>query len=172
MRKEERWRKAQANKPNVILGIRPSDEAKWENCDLRKTLVDVDKLISTTELIPSTEPVGPVHLPPQMSFGIGEAEYKTLFKDLPMVSTLTTPLRGANLALEKKEELEAEARRRANAQTRELAKANAFAKLLDLRNANAGGIAYENRRRIIAAFSTPENPFDPGRSEVQGTFKL
>jgi hypothetical protein len=26
-------------------------------------------------------------------------------------------------------------------------------------------IAFENRRRIVIAFSTPENPFDPGRPE-------
>lgn len=47
--------------------------------------------------------------------------------------------------------------------------ANMFAKVLDLRNANAAGIAYENRRRIIYAFSTPKKPFDPGRAEVQGS---
>ncbi|KAH0591350.1 hypothetical protein H2248_001428 [Termitomyces sp. 'cryptogamus'] len=50
---------------------------------------------------------------------------------------------------------------------KEHGKANAFARVIDLRNANAAGIAYENRRRIIEAFSTPQNPFDPGRSEVQ-----
>ena len=50
----------------------------------------------------------------------------------------------------------------------ELRKANLLAKVLDLRNANAAGIAYENRLRIIEAFSTPQNPFDPGRTEVQG----
>lgn len=51
---------------------------------------------------------------------------------------------------------------------RQLQNANMFAKVLDLRNANAAGIAYENRRRIIHAFSGPENPFDTGRAEVQG----
>jgi len=45
--------------------------------------------------------------------------------------------------------------------------ANMFAKVLDLRNANAQGIAYVNRRRIIFAFSTPQNPYDTGRTEVQ-----
>lgn len=44
----------------------------------------------------------------------------------------------------------------------------AFAKVIDLVNANAKGITYENRRRIVLAFSGPENPFDPGRVEVQG----
>lgn len=50
----------------------------------------------------------------------------------------------------------------------ELRKANLLAQALDLRNANAAGVAYENRLRIIEAFSTPKNPFDPGRTEVQG----
>jgi len=57
----------------------------------------------------------------------------------------------------------------------ELHKANMFAKVLDLRNANAKGIAYVNRRRIIYAFSTPQNPFDTGRTEVQAallTYKI
>jgi len=51
--------------------------------------------------------------------------------------------------------------------SREKQKATTFAKVVDLRNADADGIAYENKRRIIVAFSTPENPFDPGRTEVQ-----
>ena len=51
-------------------------------------------------------------------------------------------------------------------------KANLLAKALDLRNANAAGIAFENRRRIIKAFSMPENPYDTGRTEVQGAYIL
>lgn len=41
-------------------------------------------------------------------------------------------------------------------------------RVLDLRNAGSGGLEFENRKRIIAAFSTPEKPHDPGRTEVQG----
>jgi len=48
----------------------------------------------------------------------------------------------------------------------------AFAKVIDLVNANAKGITYENRRRIVLEFSGPENPFDPGRVEVQGEVGL
>ncbi|KAI1790988.1 S15/NS1 RNA-binding domain-containing protein [Ganoderma leucocontextum] len=50
-----------------------------------------------------------------------------------------------------------------------------LARLADLRNANARGIAYENRRRIVAAFSEAENPTDTGRPEVQAalaTFRI
>jgi len=42
-----------------------------------------------------------------------------------------------------------------------------LARVISLKNANAKGIAFENRRRIIAAFSEPSNPHDPGRPEVQ-----
>jgi len=42
-----------------------------------------------------------------------------------------------------------------------------FAKLVDLRNANAKGIAFENRRRCVDAFSAPGKPNDTGRPEVQ-----
>lgn len=165
MKKEERWKKAQANRPSVVLGTRPGDEAKWENCDLAKVLVDMEELVSSTELVPSKQPVGTVHLPKQLGFGVGEVEKDILFKDLPMLSTEANPARGPAIH---HQNLDAVARRVAEAQSKELNKANAFVKLLDLRNANAGGIAYENRRRIITAFSTPANPFDPGRSEVQG----
>ena len=43
-----------------------------------------------------------------------------------------------------------------------------LARLVDLRNANAKGIAYENRRRCIEAFSPTGDPNDTGRPEVQG----
>lgn len=52
----------------------------------------------------------------------------------------------------------------------ELWKAKQLARLLDLRNANAKGLAFENRRRIIEAFSpNPEEP-STGHMEVQGVF--
>jgi len=50
-----------------------------------------------------------------------------------------------------------------------------LARLISLRNANAKGIAFENRKRIIATFSEPSNPHDPGRPEVQAallTYKI
>ena len=49
--------------------------------------------------------------------------------------------------------------------------AEMVAKLVDLRNANAAGIAFENRRRVVEAFSEPGKPGDTGRTEVQGAFR-
>ena len=117
-------------------------------------------------------------MPKQVGYGVGEAEKQLLFEKLPALSattdikisidTLTTW--GTSLMNVGKQERELSTY--IQNRERELRKANTFAQLLDLRNANAGGIAYENRRRIIAAFSTPSNPFDTGRSEVQGECPL
>lgn len=70
---------------------------------------------------------------------------------------------------------EDEARRYAaelEAGKKELQKAQMFTTLLDLRNSDAQGLAFENRRRIVQEFSGPENPFDTGRPEVQGQSRL
>jgi small subunit ribosomal protein S15 len=162
VRKAERWRKAQASRPSVVLGTRPGDDEKWKNSDLGKILVDEEALVSNTDLDPTQMAVGIVHMPKQMGFGVEEAEKRLLFGDLPTLSAMAAGLREASPDMEK------QAEQFAVENERELRKANAFAQLLDLRNANAAGIAYENRRRIITAFSTPLNPFDTGRSEVQG----
>lgn len=162
VKKEERWRKANATRPSFVLGTRPGDDAKWESCDLNKILIDEEALASGVELLPTEQPVGTVYLPKELGFGVGEAEKKMLFQDLPILSAEAS-IQGSSFhtnAVFENEHSEGIAR--------ELHKANSFAKLLDLRNANASGLAFENRRRIIAAFSGPENPFDSGRSEVQG----
>ncbi|KAJ7905671.1 mitochondrial ribosomal protein S15, partial [Mycena olivaceomarginata] len=95
---------------------------------------------------------GVADMPKYKAFGVAEAEAKTLFRRLPDL-TIDSPGR------EEKAQKEVEAAERL--------KAVNFARVIDLRNADVAGISYENRRRIIVAFSTPENPFDPGRTEVQ-----
>lgn len=55
---------------------------------------------------------------------------------------------------------------------KEMHKAHMLARLTDLRNTNADGLAFENRRRIIAVFSEPDQPNDSGRPEVQGEFAV
>jgi len=102
-----------------------------------------------------------VHMPQQLGFGVGDAERMMLFDKLPMLSAEAETLGAEHDSQETK------SAKYALGLEKELKKANSFAQLLDLRNANAAGIAYENRRRIIAAFSSPSNPIDPGRSEVQ-----
>ncbi|KIL71423.1 hypothetical protein M378DRAFT_65497 [Amanita muscaria Koide BX008] len=160
--KQETKRKAIEGRPHIVLGNRPGDEKKWRNCDLAKILVTEEELRSpsaSTET--SDQPIGTLELPKHMNFGVGEVENPLLFRVLPVLSAQTSVLANQSQRPEVLASLHAEG------QEKELFKASNFAKVVDLRNANAGGIAYENRRRIIRTFSTPENTFDPGRSEVQ-----
>ncbi|KAG6911254.1 hypothetical protein DXG01_002092 [Tephrocybe rancida] len=181
-RKKDRWRKAQATRPSVILGTRPGDEVKWKNCLLAKVLINVEELVADTALIPTQQGIGTVYLPKQTSFGVGEAEKKLLFGTLPVLSStrgkdFAQPANATQPAAEAVDKstfvgtdwlVEGENMWKANIE-QEQKKANAFATLIDLRNANADGIAYENRKRIVQAFSTPGKPLDTGRSEVQGS---
>ena len=97
-----------------------------------------------------------------LNFGIGETEKQLLFRELPELSAEALVLANPNRNHETLASIHQDG------QEKELFKLNHFAKVVDLRNANAGGVAYENRRRIILAFSSPENPYDTGRTEVQG----
>ncbi|KAJ7575183.1 hypothetical protein C8J56DRAFT_976262, partial [Mycena floridula] len=151
-RKQERYTAALALKPSVVLGHRAGEESKWLECDLAKVLVDEQQL-----RVP--QPPLPVDFPNIFAYGISREETHALFGILPDKST-ERHLTGVTDS----KELNAMEQ---NATKEGLEKANVFAKVVDLRNADAGGIAYENRRRIIVAFSTPKNPFDSGRTEVQ-----
>jgi len=161
---EERLRIAAGNRPSVVLGTRPKEEGEiWKGCDLAKVLVDEEVLVSSTELQPRSFAIGQVNVPNQFGFGVDTAEQNMLLDSLPLLT--------ADMA--QRGDLDMSGYR--TNKERQLQNANMFAKILDLRNANAAGIAYENRRRIIYAFSTPQNPFDPGRAEVQAallTYKI
>ena len=164
---QDKRRKAIEARPHVVLGNRPGDEDKWRNCDLAKIIVTEEELRSPSAVPdPSNQPIGTVQIPQHMNFGIGEAEKQLLFRHLPVLSARASVLANPDHQPEVLESLHA------TGQEQELFKANNFAKVVDLRNASAGGIAYENRRRIILAFSTLENPFDTGRAEVQGTYSV
>ncbi|KAK2464755.1 hypothetical protein APHAL10511_003173 [Amanita phalloides] len=161
--KQEKRRKALETRPHVVLGIRPGDEEKWQKCDLAKILVTEQELQSSAI---NSEPSSPssastAQAPMHLNFGIGETEKHLLFRNLPVLSAQAAVLANQNHSPEVLADL------LADRQEVELFKSNNFAKIVDLRNANAAGIACENRRRIILAFSSPENPFDSGRSEVQ-----
>ena len=146
------------NKPHHVLGTRQGDEAKWTHSDLAKVLVTQEEIIGA-EPQPLTLSSGVLWMPRMMNYGVGEAEKKLLFEHLPPLTAEQGGIRRPNdWTMTRHEE----------AERVELNKANQLARVLDLRNANAGGIAYENRRRIVAAFSEPSQPNDPGRPEVQG----
>uniref|UniRef100_D8PM27 Ribosomal protein S15 n=1 Tax=Schizophyllum commune (strain H4-8 / FGSC 9210) TaxID=578458 RepID=D8PM27_SCHCM len=160
--KEQRWVREQARRPNPVLGTRPGEEWKWDKCDLAKILV-LEKDFAS---IPVTEarhkeqlPVGEVEMPQQFAYGVHNEEKKVLFRYLPYLSATTEVLvRGLPYFL---------IQSLTEPTAAELQKSQNFAKLIDLRNTNAAGLAYENRKRIIATFSDPSKPDDPGRTEVQ-----
>ena len=139
------------------MGTRPKEEEKkWKNCALAKVLVNEDTL-SSTEPEKKKFAIGIVNVPKELGFGFDAAEQYMLLSHLPLL-TADMAQRGS----EDPDDYQ-------NNRGKQLHKTNMFAKVIDLRNANAKGIAYVNRRRIIHAFSTPENSFDTGRTEVQGT---
>jgi small subunit ribosomal protein S15 len=103
---------------------------------------------------------GVLWMPRLFNYGVGEVEKELLFEHLPPLTAEVGGMRQPSTwDLPRHEE----------AEKTEMMKSNMLAKVIDLRNANAGGISYENRKRIVAVFSEPGKPGDAGRSEVQGT---
>jgi len=158
--KVDRKHAKDAGRLYVVLGSEYNKEDKWIGCDLQRTILTPEDVYSQ-----DAEPHvlhlsdGEVRIPSRLNFGIeGGEEKKLLFEVLP---TLTVERAVTTFDEDTVERTTA-------AMKEELQKANMFARLADLRNANAKGLAYENRRRIIAAFSTPQQPNDTGRPEVQG----
>jgi small subunit ribosomal protein S15 len=164
---KERKRTAEANKAHVILGTRPGEEFKWQQCDLAKVLVSEEELTKNAPA-PDTDfcSDGVLHLPEHLNFGVGEQEKKLLFEHLPYLSAKGETLFKGDY---KRSDWANTNAKFLEMQKKELMKANIFARIIDLQNADARGIAYENRRRIIMEFSESAQPWDPGRPEVQGT---
>jgi small subunit ribosomal protein S15 len=119
-----------------------------------------------------------VRVPGALAFGLRAREQRMLFQHLPLLAA----------DMHARREMGAQPRGRARrgdgweghadvtdmaAQhgaelARGAAQADALGRVVDLRNANAAGIAFEDRRRIIAAFSGAGRVNDTGRTEVQG----
>ncbi|KAJ7741580.1 hypothetical protein DFH07DRAFT_926057 [Mycena maculata] len=145
-KRDQRTRILEETRPSVVLGTRPGEENKWRDCYLANLLVDESVFTKSPNYGPSLPEYGGAILPEYKAFGVTGAVEQKLFRDLRQLSASLHPKDGDKI---------------------EQDKSNNFARVIDLRNSDAGGIGYENRRRIIAGFSTPENPFDPGRTEVQ-----
>jgi len=107
-------------------------------------------------------------MPKHLNYGVGEREKELLFDTLPQLSALhsvaptPTPGNQGNVSMTKLQQQHEEAI------SIERFKSRMLARVVSLKNANAKGVAFENRRRIITAFSEPSNPYDTGRPEVQG----
>lgn len=175
--REERLEKEHANRPHVVLGTRPGEDHKWTSSDLAKCILTEEQLLaSPTPVRPVNSAFGAVPLPSHLNYGVTKDDAELLFSTLPaLASEVTTPLIKAEY--ERKDPLffgtgQDLVQVATEARKIETGKAEMLARIVDLRNANAGGIAYENRRRIVEAFSEPANPGDVGRTEVQSAFSL
>jgi small subunit ribosomal protein S15 len=109
-----------------------------------------------------------VRVPPSLAFGMREREKKMVFEHLPLLSADMSTRREMNAL--RRVNVEEMAAHHGGALAVGGRQANAMAAVVDLRNANAAGIAFENRRRVIAAFSEPGKSNNTGRTEVQGAY--
>lgn len=169
-KRAEREKLAEAQRPHVVIGHRPRDEAKWTNCDLAKILITENDL-EANEVV--DYPLASVAVSKHLNYGVGEREKELLFDILPQLSALHSVASASSLVDQENQgnvsayKLQ---QQHDEAIPIERFKTRMLARLISLKNANAKGIAFENRRRIVATFSNPSNPHDPGRPEVQGAF--
>ncbi|GJJ07743.1 hypothetical protein Clacol_001948 [Clathrus columnatus] len=151
-------------KAHPILGHRSGDESKWLDCGLNKILVK-PREIHSPEKKYTLDTKAPVKLPEHFQWGLGgdpEAQH-LLFDSLPHVAAEQT-ISHINVTNPHNESVHQSLNK---AQWEELPSVHMLARITDLRNANARGIAFENRRRCVEAFSSPDKPNDTGRPEVQ-----
>ncbi|CCM02757.1 uncharacterized protein FIBRA_04865 [Fibroporia radiculosa] len=160
-KRQQREQLAKANRPHIILGNRPDDVAKWKDCDLAKVIVTEEDILASPIPPIETTPFDESQLPKYFNFGVGDREKELLFDTLPSLT-----LEGVTRIKQSSGRVDVTSRYQ-QAEPEEALKTSTLARLVDLRNANARGIAYENRKRIIAEFSESENPMDTGRPEVQ-----
>ena len=106
-------------------------------------------------------------MPKHLNYGVGEREKELLFDTLPQLSAMHSVASASAQGNTSAAKLQ---QRHDEAIPIERFKTRMLARVISLKNANAKGIAFENRKRIVAAFSEPSNPHDPGRPEVQGAF--
>jgi len=171
-KRAERERLAEVQRPHVVVGHRPGDEAKWTSCDLAKVII-TEKDLEATEVV--DHPLGSVTMSKHLNYGIGEREKEMLFDTLPQLSALHSVASTSSLGNRGNISATKLQQQHDEAVPIERFKTRMLARVISLKNANAQGIAFENRRRIVAAFSEPSNLQDSGRPEVQAallTYKI
>jgi small subunit ribosomal protein S15 len=169
-RRAERARDATHTLPDPVLGHAPGDDSKWLNSDLAKVLVSQSELQSPSALAPPLDIMQPLQPPDSLQWGIaGDPQARRfLLESLPDVSSQRA-LKNMDVVNPRDAYVQ---KRALEGQWNEMCNAHMITRLMDLRNASAGGIAFENRRRCVEAFSTAGKPNDTGRPEVQGASSL
>jgi small subunit ribosomal protein S15 len=161
-RREALARERIINAPHPCLGYRPGNEQLWLRSDLCNIILTPEKIQSTPSARLGNQDVV---FPANYQYGIGPREKRILMEDLPTVRMQQQTSHLDSLQPESEEE----ATRAFHVETKSKSQ---MARLLDLKNADAGGIAFQNRRRIVEAFGEPGKRNDTGRTEVQGTSRF
>ncbi|CEL56072.1 30S ribosomal protein S15 OS=Halothermothrix orenii (strain H 168 / OCM 544 / DSM 9562) GN=rpsO PE=3 SV=1 [Rhizoctonia solani AG-1 IB] len=157
---------ASTARPNPVLGHSntPEGHKLWENSDLCKILLTETKILEAKAqnlpVVSSTIP-----FPRNLNFGIKSQEKELVFQTLPEVAAQQSFYQATKAPYDAG--LSAHVHALQQAESQAAISAIHLARLTDLRNASAAGIAVENRRRCIEAFSPPGKPNDTGRPEVQ-----
>lgn len=167
-RRAELDAEASATRAHVVLGVRPNSTL-WESSDLAKILVQPSEFTSSGGTVP-TVTGEPVTLPSASAFGLGPGENALLFEHLPVIAADMSTAKSLNgngktPVVIKPREREYRYTEMAN---QAAVAAGTLARLVDLRNANARGVAFENRRRIVRAFAGEGRSYNPGLPECQG----
>jgi len=150
------------NAPHPCLGYRPGNEQLWLQSDLCNIILTPEKIQSAPSARVRDQDIV---LPANYQYGIGSREQRLLMEDLPTVRMQQQTSQLDPLWTDFEEEAMKTFRV-------EMKSKGQMATLLDLKNADAGGIGFENRQRIVEAFGEPGKKDDTGRTEVQGTFPL
>ncbi|KAG8689245.1 hypothetical protein FRC11_003585 [Ceratobasidium sp. 423] len=157
---------ASTARPDPVLGHSntPEGQKLWENSDLCKILLTEATVLAAPHqdlpVVSSTIP-----FPRDINFGIKSLEKELVFQTLPEVAAQQTFYQVTKASYDAG--LTAHAHALQQAESKATINAIHLSRLADLRNASAAGIAVENRRRCVEAFSPPDKPNDTGRPEVQ-----
>ncbi|KAF8314425.1 hypothetical protein DL93DRAFT_2080039, partial [Clavulina sp. PMI_390] len=177
LRRAELKQQHESSKPHIVLGYAAGQEWLWRNSELAKILVspaeraplpllkgwDREAVAKHQDADPERAYPDPVRPSPNtLNFGVDGESAKVVFQDLPKVAAQRPLLNLNPNASEHDISVGYE-----TALSQQLSASDQMARVMHLSNASAGGIAFENRKRIIKAFSSAQKPNDSGRAEVQ-----
>jgi small subunit ribosomal protein S15 len=160
-------RSNETDRPDSILGHSktPEGEKLWAESELCNLLLTPEKILADRPRdIPTAS--GSISVSQHLNFGIKPQEEELIFQTLPDVTSQQAFFGIMRTQYDSENEVHVRTFQEAEAKAK--ISAIHLSRLTDLRNASTAGIAVENRRRCVEAFSSPDKPNDTGRSEVQG----
>jgi len=158
----QRAQQAERDAPNPVLGHSLHDDSKWRSCRLAQIVLNRSEL---TEKPDPTSSTSFPTIPEAERLGLSEEDRTFLFEQLPEVSAQAAFLRP--VGRDPLEWQNAQPPELTKAELVEQHKATMLARMMDLRNSNSDDLAFENRKRIVSAFSPTNKNLDTGCPEVQ-----